>query len=80
MLTRVKVGRTVCITMSLPQLTKHDAAVIILKCMIQSTERLFDERFDESTEIRPNDLKTLREARDTQVERLRSNLKFILKG
>jgi hypothetical protein len=59
-----------------PKLTKQDAAVVVLECLIKSGERLFDERFDNESEIAPDNLKTLREARDTQVGRLRESLRY----
>lgn len=64
----------------LPQLTSHDASVVILECLIRSASRLFDERFEGDSHIAPDNLKTLRQARDTQIERLRENLRYAKKA
>lgn len=65
--------------MKQPQIDKQTAAVIVLECMIIGPERLFGEKFDNDPTIDPDNLKTLREVRDTQLERLRENLRHARK-
>jgi hypothetical protein len=64
----------------LPLLTKHGATVVVLECVIKSAERLFGDEFAAGSRIAPDNLRLLREARDTQIARLRENLLYAKKS